>query len=56
MVFPTPRTAVTPWPLLPISWFIAGTAATGWFVVGHDCAHRSFRHAVVARGAAELVY
>lgn len=34
--------SVTPWPLLPISWFIAGTAATGWFVVGHDCAHRSF--------------
>lgn len=34
--------SVTPWPLLPISWFIAGTAATGWFVVGHDCGHRSF--------------
>jgi omega-6 fatty acid desaturase (delta-12 desaturase) len=28
--------------LLPISWFIAGTAFTGWFVVGHDCGHRSF--------------
>lgn len=33
---------VTPWYLLPLSWFIAGTAFTGFFVVGHDCGHRSF--------------
>lgn len=34
--------SVTPWYLLPLSWFIAGTAFTGFFVVGHDCGHRSF--------------
>lgn len=34
--------AVTPWYLLPVSWFIAGTAWTGMFVIGHDCAHRVF--------------
>jgi hypothetical protein len=27
---------------LPIAWFIAGTAFTGWFVIGHDAGHRSF--------------
>jgi acyl-lipid omega-6 desaturase (Delta-12 desaturase) len=27
---------------LPIAWLIAGTAFTGWFVIGHDCGHRSF--------------
>lgn len=27
---------------LPIAWFISGTAFTGWFVIGHDCGHRSF--------------
>lgn len=34
--------AVSPWFLLPIAWFFTGTAATGLFVIGHDCGHRSF--------------
>eukprot|EP01023_Acetabularia_acetabulum_P043447 TRINITY_DN433_c0_g1_i4.p1 TRINITY_DN433_c0_g1~~TRINITY_DN433_c0_g1_i4.p1 ORF type:complete len:420 (-),score=52.73 TRINITY_DN433_c0_g1_i4:211-1470(-) len=34
--------SICPWYLLPFAWFIAGTAATGLFVVGHDCGHRSF--------------
>ncbi|CAG9460809.1 unnamed protein product [Pedinophyceae sp. YPF-701] len=33
--------SVTPNWLLPVSWFIAGTAFTGLFTVGHDCAHRA---------------
>lgn len=32
----------SPWYLLPFSFALAGTAATGLFVVGHDCGHRSF--------------
>jgi len=28
--------------LLPLVWLYAGTAATGLFVIGHDCGHRSF--------------
>ena len=28
--------------LLPLAWIFAGTALTGFFVVGHDCGHRSF--------------
>lgn len=31
-----------PWFLLPFAWFFTGTALTGWFVIGHDCGHRSF--------------
>lgn len=34
--------AVSPWYMLPFAWALAGTAFTGWFVVGHDCGHRSF--------------
>lgn len=34
--------AIAPWYLLPAAWFLAGTAATGMFVIGHDCGHRSF--------------
>lgn len=34
--------ALAPWYLLPFAWFFAGTAATGLFVIGHDCGHRSF--------------
>lgn len=33
---------ISPWFLLPFAWFFAGTAATGLFVIGHDCGHRSF--------------
>ncbi|MCM1983559.1 fatty acid desaturase [Lyngbya confervoides] len=34
--------ALLPWYLLPLAWVFTGTALTGWFVVGHDCGHRSF--------------
>lgn len=34
--------AASPWFLLPVAWFTTGTAATGLFVIGHDCGHRSF--------------
>lgn len=33
---------VSPWFLLPIVWFLTGTALTGFFVIAHDCGHRSF--------------
>lgn len=33
---------VAPWFLLPIAWIFTGTALTGFFVIGHDCGHRSF--------------
>ncbi|HEY9645598.1 MAG TPA: fatty acid desaturase, partial [Chroococcidiopsis sp.] len=31
-----------PWFMLPLTWVFTGTALTGWFVVAHDCGHRSF--------------
>ncbi|KAH9299246.1 hypothetical protein KI387_030928 [Taxus chinensis] len=31
-----------PWYLLPLAWAFTGTAVTGFFVIGHDCAHKSF--------------
>jgi len=34
--------ALSPWFLLPVAWFLTGTALTGFFVIGHDCGHRSF--------------
>uniref|UniRef100_A0A7S2T3D7 Fatty acid desaturase domain-containing protein n=1 Tax=Chloropicon primus TaxID=1764295 RepID=A0A7S2T3D7_9CHLO len=34
--------AVVPNWLLPVAWAIAGTAFTGFFVLAHDCGHRSF--------------
>jgi omega-6 fatty acid desaturase (delta-12 desaturase) len=34
--------AVAPWFLLPPLWIFTGTALTGFFVLGHDCGHRSF--------------
>ena len=33
---------ITPWFLLPLAWIFTGTALTGFFVIGHDCGHRSF--------------
>lgn len=32
----------SPWFLLPFAWIFTGTALTGFFVIGHDCGHRSF--------------
>lgn len=34
--------AFAPWFLLPLFWIFTGTALTGFFVIGHDCGHRSF--------------
>ena len=34
--------SISPWYLLPLAWVFTGTAMTGCFVIGHDCAHRSF--------------
>lgn len=34
--------SISPWYMLPFAWAFAGTAATGLFVIGHDCGHRSF--------------
>ncbi len=34
--------AIAPWYLLPVAWILTGTALTGFFVIGHDCGHRSF--------------
>jgi len=34
--------AVSPWYLLPVCWIFTGTALTGFFVIAHDCGHRSF--------------
>jgi acyl-lipid omega-6 desaturase (Delta-12 desaturase) len=34
--------AIAPWYLLPLVWVFTGTGLTGFFVIGHDCGHRSF--------------
>ncbi|MGK7873045.1 MAG: fatty acid desaturase, partial [Xenococcaceae cyanobacterium] len=34
--------AISPWFLLPLLWIFTGTALTGFFMIGHDCGHRSF--------------
>ncbi|MGE5660501.1 MAG: fatty acid desaturase [Actinomycetota bacterium] len=34
--------AIAPWFLLPVLWIYIGTGLTGFFVIGHDCGHRSF--------------
>lgn len=31
-----------PWYCLPLTWLWTGTALTGFFVLAHDCGHRSF--------------
>ena len=38
--------ALSPWYLLPFAWIFTGTALTGWFVIGHDCGHRSFSNKI----------
>jgi len=32
------------WWLLPPLWFVAGTTAWGFYVIGHECGHGSFSH------------
>jgi omega-6 fatty acid desaturase (delta-12 desaturase) len=34
--------AIAPWFLWPVLWVFIGTALTGFFVLAHDCGHRSF--------------
>ncbi|MCS6959013.1 MAG: fatty acid desaturase [Pseudanabaenaceae cyanobacterium SKYGB_i_bin29] len=34
--------SIAPWFLLPPLWVFTGTALTGFFVLGHECGHRSF--------------
>ncbi|PIG90793.1 fatty acid desaturase [Gloeocapsopsis sp. IPPAS B-1203] len=34
--------AIAPWFVLPLFWIFTGTALTGFFVIAHDCGHRSF--------------
>ncbi len=34
--------ALAPWYILPFLWIFTGTALTGFFVIAHDCGHRSF--------------
>ncbi len=38
--------AFLPWYLLPLGWIFTGTALTGFFVLGHDCGHRSFSSSI----------
>ncbi|XP_057969783.1 omega-6 fatty acid desaturase, chloroplastic-like [Malania oleifera] len=35
-------TSKTPWYLLPLAWAWTGTAAAGFFSIGHECGHKSF--------------
>jgi len=36
--------SIAPWYLVPLVWVVLGTAITGLFVVGHDCAHQAFNN------------
>jgi len=47
VIVATYLTSISPWYLLPFAWFLQGTAMTGLFVNGHDCAHQSFSHSRV---------
>ena len=38
--------AVAPWYLLPMSWIFLGTSLQGFFVIAHDCGHRSFSNRI----------
>ncbi|GAB4529091.1 MAG: fatty acid desaturase [Pleurocapsa sp.] len=38
--------AVSPWFLLPIAWIFLGTSLQGFFVIAHDCGHRSFSNRI----------
>ncbi len=38
--------AVSPWYLLPFLWVFVGTGLQGFFVIGHDCGHRSFSNRI----------
>ena len=38
--------AVSPWYLLPLSWIFLGTSLQGFFVIAHDCGHRSFSNRI----------
>jgi omega-6 fatty acid desaturase (delta-12 desaturase) len=33
---------ISPWYCLPFTWVLTGTSLTGFFVLAHDCGHRSF--------------
>jgi acyl-lipid omega-6 desaturase (Delta-12 desaturase) len=38
--------AVSPWYLLPFAWIFLGTGLQGFFVIAHDCGHRSFSNRI----------
>ncbi|MEL6500864.1 MAG: fatty acid desaturase, partial [Cyanobacteria bacterium J06623_1] len=38
--------AVSPWYLLPVAWIFLGTSLQGFFVIAHDCGHRSFSNRI----------
>ena len=38
--------AISPWYLLPIAWVFLGTGLQGFFVIAHDCGHRSFSNRI----------
>ena len=38
--------AISPWYLLPFAWIFLGTSLQGFFVIAHDCGHRSFSNRI----------